>query len=86
MRRMRAEKSQIIQLGRLPLGQSARIILVEGAGGIPSRLMEMGLLEGTSVEIAHEAPFGGDPIAVRVRGALIALRRREANYIWVAHG
>jgi ferrous iron transport protein A len=36
------------------------------------------------VELVHQAPFGGDPVAVRVRGALIALRRNEANLIEVA--
>jgi ferrous iron transport protein A len=79
------------RLGELKKGMRARIVAVgdaDGATGEPtssmdSRLMEMGLLEGALVEIVHEAPFGGDPIAVRVRGALIALRRNEANQVWV---
>lgn len=58
---------------------------VDETAEISARLMEMGLLEGSRVEVAHEAPFGGDPIAVRVRGALIALRRNEANQVWVEH-
>jgi ferrous iron transport protein A len=41
------------------------------------------LLEGSTVEVLHEAPFGKDPIAVRVRGALLALRRSEANHVRV---
>jgi len=47
------------------------------------RLMEMGLLEGGAFEVVHEAPFSRDPIVVRVRGSLIALRREEANSIEV---
>jgi Fe2+ transport system protein FeoA len=47
------------------------------------RLLELGFLEGSTVELLHEAPFGGDPIAVRVRGATIALRRSEAAWIEV---
>jgi ferrous iron transport protein A len=54
-----------------------------GPKDLLQRLLEMGLLEGSAVEVVHEAPFGRDPIAVRVRGALIALRRNEANYIEV---
>jgi Fe2+ transport system protein FeoA len=30
------------------------------------------------VRVVHQAPLGGDPIAVEIRGALIALRRHEA--------
>lgn len=47
------------------------------------RLLEMGFLEGASVEIVHEAPFGKDPIAVRIRGTLFGLRRVEAHRILV---
>jgi len=32
--------------------------------------------------VTHTAPFG-DPIVVRVRGALLALRKREAAWIIV---
>ena len=79
-------------LGQMKRGQSARIVAVGGVGPggdasydeITRRLLEMGLLEGAQVEVVHEAPFGGDPMAVRVRGALVALRRQEANLIQVA--
>ena len=47
------------------------------------RMMEMGLLVGAIVEVAHEAPFGGDPFAVKVRGSMIALRRKDAASILV---
>lgn len=73
------------RLGELSIGTPARITSVEDAGEISARLMEMGLLEGSTIEVIHQAPFGGDPIAVRVRGALIALRRNEANRVWVEH-
>jgi ferrous iron transport protein A len=73
-------------LAELKKGQKAEILSVEGAGeggDLSRRLMEIGLLEGAGVELVHEAPFGGDPIAVRVRGALIALRRAEAAAVKV---
>ncbi len=47
------------------------------------RLIELGFVEGASVEILHEGFFGHDPIAVRVNHATIALRRREAMAILV---
>jgi ferrous iron transport protein A len=74
------------RLGELGKGIKALIVSV-GKETVESelsrRLLEMGLLDGAQVEIVHEAPFGGDPVAVRVRGALIALRRSEANLIEV---
>jgi len=47
------------------------------------RLLELGFVEGAAVEVLHEAPLGGDPIAVRVNDNTIALRRREAMAILV---
>jgi len=79
-----------IKLGELKKGQAGKIISVGKTSGadsvtenITQRMLEMGLLEGAWVELVHEAPFGGDPVAVRVRGALIALRRNEANLVEV---
>jgi ferrous iron transport protein A len=47
------------------------------------RLLELGFVEGASVELLHEGLFGRDPIAVRVADATVALRRREAMAIQV---
>lgn len=70
-------------LGELRKGMTAIISKTGGPLEIRRRLLEMGLLEGSAVELVHEAPFGGDPIAVRVRGSLLAMRRNEANFIEV---
>lgn len=50
-------------------------------GELELRLIELGFIEGVDLEILHEAPFGRDPIAVRVGGATVALRRRDAMAI-----
>ena len=47
------------------------------------RLLEIGFVEGASVEILHEGWVGGDPIAVRLDDMRVALRRREANSILI---
>ncbi|HEY0522369.1 MAG TPA: FeoA domain-containing protein [Stellaceae bacterium] len=55
-----------------------------GGGELVRRLLEIGFVEGASVEVMHEGPFGRDPIAVRIDGtATIALRRRDAAAIRV---
>lgn len=58
-------------------------VLGRDAGEIESRLIELGFVEGAEVVVLHEGPIGRDPIAVRVNGATIALRRREAMAIVV---
>jgi ferrous iron transport protein A len=46
------------------------------------RLMEMGLLVGTAVELVRFAPLG-DPVEIKVRGYNLTLRRQEAEQILV---
>jgi len=69
-----------MNLSQFIKGQAGMIAAVTGSDSDPItlRLMELGLVQGSRVELVHEAPYGGDPIAVRVRGTLIALRRSEA--------
>ena len=53
------------------------------ANEIESRLIELGFVEGAEITVLHEGPIGRDPIAVRINGTTIALRRREAMAILV---
>lgn len=46
------------------------------------RLMEMGLLVGTKVELVRFAPMG-DPVEIKVRGYNLTLRKNEAEQILV---
>jgi DtxR family Mn-dependent transcriptional regulator len=47
------------------------------------RLMDLGILPGTEIEATMSAP-GGEPVAYRIRGALIALRREQASLIRIS--
>ena len=47
-----------------------------------ARLLEMGLLVGTPVELVRFAPLG-DPVEIKVRGYHLTLRRHEAEQIRV---
>ncbi len=47
------------------------------------RLLEIGFVEGARIEILHEGALGGDPIAVRIDDARVALRRREADSVLI---
>ncbi|MGL6044396.1 MAG: FeoA family protein [Sandaracinobacteroides sp.] len=73
-----------LTLDTLPLGSTAR---VSGFGpvarDVADRLIELGFDEGAEVEALHRAPLG-DPIAVRVDGTMIALRRALARAVLVS--
>ena len=46
----------------------------------PGRLLEMGLLPGTPVEVVRLAPLG-DPMDLKVRGFHLSIRQHEAAHI-----
>ena len=64
-------------LNTLRVGQSARVARVEAEPAMRRRLLELGLVPGTRVTCTAVSP-AGDPAAYAVRGAVIALRRRDA--------
>lgn len=47
------------------------------------RLRDIGFAEGDSIEPLHFGLFGRNPISVRLNGAIIALRRQDAQAILV---
>ncbi len=69
-------------LSSLPIGKAARVAEIKVPPEKRSRLMEMGLLVGTPVELVRFAPLG-DPVEIRVRGYHLTLRKQEAEQIWV---
>ncbi len=69
---------------RLSPGEVATIAAIDRAGLDPltaQRLHELGFDEGVDVELLHRAPFGGDPLAVRVGNMTVALRKAMARLI-----
>src|SRR4030081_879531 len=76
-----------VSLAALARGTTARVV---GVGSIASalsalerRLLEFGFVSGEQVEILAEARPGRDPFVVRVGHTTLALRRREAQSVWV---
>ncbi len=54
--------------------------ITDVTGPKAARLLEMGLLPGTTVEVIRSAPLGF-PIEIKVRGYLLTLRKEEAECI-----
>ena len=51
-----------------------------GARAYRAKLLAMGLLPGTVIEVVRMAPLG-DPVELRVRGYQLTLRRAEAEIL-----
>ena len=64
------------------VGQTATVVEIKLPPESRPRLMEMGLLVGTRVELVRFAPLG-DPVEIKVRGYNLTLRKHEANQIFV---
>jgi ferrous iron transport protein A len=69
-------------LTSVALGTSATVAEINLSPESRPRLMEMGLLVGTSIELVRFAPLG-DPVEIKVRGYNLTLRRHEAEQILV---
>jgi len=69
-------------LNLLPLGHKAVIEGLTAEGTNRRRMLELGLIQGSSVEALHRSP-SGDPTAYSIMGAVIALRNEDAEKILI---
>jgi len=71
-------------LSELRLGQQGRVVALSTAVRGPERrrLLDLGLLPGTEVRAELVSP-SGDPTGYRIRGAVVALRQEQADWIRV---
>ena len=72
-----------LPLSSLAPGSTAKVTEINVPSANRPRLMEMGLLVGTPVELVRFAPMG-DPVEIKVRGYHLTLRRHEADQILVS--
>lgn len=72
-------------LSDLDVGDVADIEYVGGERSFRRRLMELGLVPGTRVELKAVAPLG-DPLELLVRGASLSIRRGDAALVRVRPG
>ncbi|MBS0365179.1 MAG: ferrous iron transport protein A [Proteobacteria bacterium] len=79
-----------VSLAVLSPGARGRVVRIGGAAAaarppseLDRRLLEFGFVDGEQVEIVAEARPGRDPFVVRVGHTTLALRRREAQNVFV---
>lgn len=69
---------EALRLSALREGESAYVTEVSAGPAMDRRLTDLGLVRGTRVTCMLRSP-AGDPCAYLIRGALIALRRTDAD-------
>jgi Fe2+ transport system protein FeoA len=72
-------------LAELALADVACVEHVGGERSFRRRLMELGLVPGTRVELKAVAPLG-DPLELLVRGSSLSIRRADAALVRVTPG
>ncbi len=67
-------------LDKMSPGESGRVSALHGDGMLHQRLLEMGLFEGSDIEVVRFAPLG-DPMEIIVQGYHLSLRKAEAALV-----
>jgi len=72
------------RLSSLQAGQKGKVLGISPIcrGVERRRMLDLGIIPGTVVKAEFKSP-GGDPMAYRVRGAVIALRHEQADLIHI---
>lgn len=73
-----------LKLSDLKMGEKAKVIALASncRGSQRRRLMDFGIIPGTTIEIEIDNPLG-DPLGYRVRGTTLAIRKNQADMIYI---
>jgi ferrous iron transport protein A len=72
----------MLTLDQVAPGVMVVVETVGGARAFRRRLMELGIIPGTRVEVLRVAPFG-DPMELSARGCNLSIRSAEAREVRV---
>jgi len=62
--------------------QKCRVVDIFAKGILGQRMLDMGFMPGTIIEVVRNAPMA-DPIEIRMRGYFLTLRHSEARAVEV---
>ena len=69
-------------LSDMKVGEKGKISRVGGSGQVHRRILDMGVIPKTTVEVERLAPLG-DPIWIRIKSYSLSLRKEEAANVYV---
>ena len=64
------------------VGETVKVVKLNGSGPVKRRIMDMGITKGVDVFVRKVAPLG-DPVEVTVRGYELSLRKADSEMIEV---
>ena len=65
-----------------PVGETVRVVRLNGEGPVKRRIMDMGITKGVEIYVRKLAPLG-DPMELNVRGYELSVRNADAALIEV---
>lgn len=74
---------KITSLDKLKIDKYATISSLNCKGDLRRRLLDLGLVNGTSIKATLKSPMG-NPMAYEVRGTTIALRKEDSKFIIIS--
>lgn len=74
---------KICCLRHMQVDQKGIIHQITVRGELGRRIRDMGLVQGTEVQVVGRAPLR-DPVAIRIKDFTLTLRNSEADFIMVA--
>lgn len=69
-------------LSELEPHEKGTVVKVGGRGAVRRRILDMGVVVGSAVEVDRVAPLG-DPVAIKIKGYVLSLRKEEAAGVQV---
>ncbi|MBR3233989.1 MAG: ferrous iron transport protein A [Atopobiaceae bacterium] len=69
-------------LREVQVGQTAKVVKLQGAGPVKRRIMDMGITKGQLIYVRKVAPLG-DPMEITVRNYELSVRKADAKMIEV---
>lgn len=70
-------------LDKVKIGETVKVLRLNGEGVLRRRIMEMGITKGCIVKVTNIAPLG-DPIEIGVRGYDLTMRKKDAEIVEVS--
>ena len=69
-------------LSEIEPGDKGKVVKVGGKGAVRRRILDMGVIVGSDIRVERVAPLG-DPVAIKVKGYVLSLRKEEAANVFV---
>ncbi len=69
-------------LREVKIGQTCKVVKINGEGPVKRRIMDMGITKGVEIYVRKVAPLG-DPVEITVRGYELSLRKHDAEMVEV---